>query len=168
MLKQGWKRTVGLSGLALIVLLVLIQLIPIHKTNPPVINEPAWDSAQTRALAKDACFDCHSNETTWPWYSKIAPSSWLLVRDVDQGRRHLNFSEWGQGRTEVNEIANVVDGGEMPPWYYKLMHPKARLSSSEKQTLVNGLRATFGQQTGQISTPVGENGTEPEESENDD
>ncbi len=81
--------------------LLLIQLIPVDKSNPPVVSEPTWDSPQTRALAKDACFDCHSNETVWPWYAKIAPSSWLLAQDVDEGRSALNFSEWGQGEMEA-------------------------------------------------------------------
>jgi mono/diheme cytochrome c family protein len=151
MFRQGWKRNVGIVVLVLIVLFILIQLIPVHKTNPPVVNEPIWDSAQTRALAKDACFDCHSNETIWPWYSKIAPSSWLLVRDVDEGRRHLNFSEWGQHEAEIGEITRVINEGEMPPWYFRLIHPKARLSDSEKQTLVNGLQATFAQSPGQVN-----------------
>jgi cytochrome c551/c552 len=149
--QQGWKRIIGLSVLALVVVFVLIQLIPVHKTNPPIVSEPTWDSPQTRALAKDACFDCHSNETVWPWYSKIAPSSWLLVRDVDEGRRRLNFSEWGQGEAEIGEIANVVNEGEMPPWYFTLMHPKAKLSDSEKQMLISGLSATFGQTAGQVA-----------------
>jgi cytochrome c551/c552 len=156
MFQRGWKKTIGFGVLALAVVFVLIQLIPVHKTNPPVVSEPTWDSPQTRALVKDACFDCHSNETTWPWYSKIAPSSWLLVRDVDEGRSTLNFSEWGQGEAEVDEIVEVIDEGEMPPWYYALMHPKAKLSDSEKQALINGLSATFGQSAGQVGDESGE------------
>ncbi len=78
----------------------LLQLVPYGRnhTNPPVAAEPAWASAQTRALAVRACFDCHSNETTWPWYSNVAPVSWLIQRDVDEGRRRLNFSEWNTTR----------------------------------------------------------------------
>jgi cytochrome c551/c552 len=130
---------------------LVIQLIPVDKTNPSVSAEPAWDSPQTRALAKDACFDCHSNETVWPWYAKIAPSSWLLAHDVDEGRHELNFSEWGQGEMEVEEIAEVIEEGEMPPWYYALMHPDAKLSDSEKRTLIDGLQATVGQSGGDHS-----------------
>src|SRR5215831_3235209 len=82
----------------LIPALVLIQLIPFGRehTNPPVTQEPAWDSPGTRELAKRACFDCHSNETVWPWYSRVAPVSWLTQRDVNGGRRHVNFSEWNK------------------------------------------------------------------------
>ena len=81
---------------ALIVGFGLIQLVPYGRdhTNPPVTSEPAWDSPQTKALAQKACFDCHSNETVWPWYSSIAPGSWLIYRDVVEGRGNLNFSEW--------------------------------------------------------------------------
>jgi cytochrome c551/c552 len=156
MFQRGWKKTIGFGVLALAVVFVLIQLVPVHKTNPPLVSEPTWDSPQTRALVKDACFDCHSNETTWPWYSKIAPSSWLLVHDVDEGRSTLNFSEWGQGEAEVDEIVEVIDEGEMPPWYYALMHPKAKLSDSEKQALINGLSATTGQSAGQVGDESGE------------
>jgi|KBSSwiStaDraftv2_1062776.scaffolds.fasta_scaffold2015676_1 Haem-binding domain len=82
--------------IAVFVLLLLIQLVPVwlFQTNPPVVAEPAWDSPQTRALAQRACFDCHSNETQWPLYSRIAPVSWLITSDVIRGRR-LNFSTWG-------------------------------------------------------------------------
>ena len=91
-----WIRTIFL-GLGIVVVMgLLIQVIPYghDHTNPPVVNEPNWDSPQTREITKRACFDCHSNETVWPWYSNIAPVSWLVYRDVSDGREHLNFSEW--------------------------------------------------------------------------
>jgi len=127
-----------------------IQLVPYGRdhTNPRVTAEPAWDSPRTRELAKQACFDCHSNETVWPWYSNIAPVSWLVTWDVDGGRKRLNFSEWPQlpagGAAAVGaEAADKVDGGEMPPLQYKLIHGGARLSDAEKQELVAGLSATL-------------------------
>jgi cytochrome c551/c552 len=83
---------IAVFGLLLLIQLVLVWLF---QTNPPVSAEPAWDSPQTRALAQRACFDCHSNETQWPLYSRIAPVSWLITSDVVRGRRHLNFSTWG-------------------------------------------------------------------------
>ncbi len=127
--------------------LALIQLVPYGRnhTNPPVINEPNWDSPQTRELAQRACFDCHSNETTWPWFTNIAPFSWLAQNDVDEGRSTLNFSEWGNGRREgerPGELIETIQEGEMPPLIYLPTHPAARLSSAEKQQLINGLRAT--------------------------
>jgi hypothetical protein len=78
-----------------VVLCLCIQLIPVWlaQKNPPVLSEPTWDNSQTRALAKRACFDCHSNETVWPAYARVAPVSWLVTLDTVRGRRHLNFSE---------------------------------------------------------------------------
>ena len=123
---------------------ILLQLIPYGKnhTNPPVIQEPPWDSAVTRELAQRACFDCHSNETVWPWYSKIAPVSWLVQRDVDEGREKLNFSEWNRKAEfeELNEVGEAIQEGKMPPLTYYPTHPKARLSDIEKQQLIQGLQ----------------------------
>lgn len=144
---RTWKGKLGAAAAAALVVFVLIQLIPVDKTNPAVVREPAWDSPQTRELAKAACFDCHSNETVWPWYARIAPSSWLLYRDVTEGRDQLNFSDWS-GRMETDEIAEVINEGEMPPWYYVVMHPDAKLSDSEKQALINGLQRTAAATTG--------------------
>ncbi len=128
----------------------LIQLIPYGRdhTNPPVTAEPSWDSPRTRELAKQACFDCHSNETVWPWYTSIAPASWLVQRDVDEGRSRMNFSEWpqlpaGGGAAIAGETAEVVDDGEMPPIQYRLIHSGARLSDAEKQELIAGLKASL-------------------------
>ncbi len=127
---------VGLVALAL-----LIQLIPLSGRghNPAVVAEPNWDSAQTRALAKRACFDCHSNETVWPWYSYVAPVSWLVYGDVMEGRSRMNFSDWSRPHPGADEIAEVIQEGEMPPGTYLLMHPSARLSNAEKQQLIAGL-----------------------------
>jgi mono/diheme cytochrome c family protein len=140
------KRLFGLALLGLVVGFGLIQLVPYGRdhSNPPVQEEPAWDTAETRALVERACFDCHSNETVWPWYSLIAPGSWLMQRDVDEGRSELNFTEWGRGEQEVDEIVEVVQEGEMPPWFYLPLHPEARLSDAEKAALVRGLQATLG------------------------
>ncbi len=132
-----------LKVLALIVIggFIVIQLVPYGRnhTNPPVVSEPAWDNPRTRELAQRACFDCHSNETVWPWYSNIAPVSWLVYRDVEEGRGRLNFSEWGTRRQESGEIAEVVNGGYMPPSFYLPMHPDANLTAAERQELVQGI-----------------------------
>ncbi|MFQ3631160.1 heme-binding domain-containing protein [Roseiflexus sp.] len=140
-------RQIGAIVLAGLMLLVLLmQLIPYGRehTNPPVIAEPAWDSPQTRALFFRACADCHSNETTWPWYSNIAPASWLITRDVTQGRAEFNVSEWGRPDNDGDDAAKLVQNGEMPPWFYLPLHPEANLSPVERQQLINGLLATFG------------------------
>ncbi len=148
------RHLVRNTVLVLIGLFLLIQLVPYghDHSNPPVIAEPAWDSPRTRALAKAACFDCHSNETQWYWYTNIAPFSWLVQHDVDSGRATLNFSEWNRPQ-EGTDVAEMILSGEMPPWYYSIIHPNAKLTGAEKQQLVSGLRATF-----QSSPPVGGGG----------
>jgi mono/diheme cytochrome c family protein len=131
---------------ALFGLFVLIQLVPYGRShqNPAVVNEPAWDSPETRSLFFDACKDCHSNETAWPWYSSIAPVSWLVYRDVEEGRSKFNVSRWGQGKQEGDEAAGMIREGEMPPWFYLPAHPEARLDDAETRALIDGLIATFG------------------------
>jgi len=133
--------------LVLLVLFGLIQLVPYGKeANPAVFSEPAWDSPATRDLFFLACGDCHSNETRWPWYSSIAPLSWLVRLDVDEGREHLNVSAWTkQRKNKGDEAAKAVREGEMPPWFYLIPHPEARLSETEERFLIHGLVATFGE-----------------------
>lgn len=142
------KRAAAILFLAGVLGLLLIQLVPYGRehTNPPVVSEPPWNSAATRATAVKACFDCHSNQTVWPWYSNIAPASWLVQRDVDQGRRHLNFSTWSTG--QGFQAAEMVSSGEMPPFQYLVAHPEARLSDAEKAAFIKGLIATLGGGTG--------------------
>lgn len=124
-----------------------IQLVPYGRShsNPPVVAEPTWDSARTRELAVRACFDCHSNETVWPWYSNVAPVSWLVQRDVDEGREKLNFSEWTTPAEEAGESAETVREGEMPPRVFLITHPEARLSAAEQEELATGLATMFGE-----------------------
>lgn len=140
------KRILLSVLVGLVVLLVILQLIPYGRahSNPPVLASPTWDSPQTQTLFERACADCHSNQTHWPWYSNIAPVSWLVQRDVDEGRAKLNVSEWGRGEQETEEAQEVIDNGEMPPRIYLLTHPQARLSEQEKTALVKGLQASLG------------------------
>lgn len=142
MLKTILRR----AAIAVLVLLIIIQFVPYGRnhTNPSVRVEPQWDSTETRALAKRACFDCHSNETEWPWYSQVAPISWLVQNDVTEGRRKLNFSEWDRPQEEAEEAAEQIQENEMPPWFYLPLHADARLSAEEKQTLIRGLQTTIG------------------------
>ena len=143
---RGVRRfTWGVGG-AIVVLFLVAQLVPYGRahTNPPVRREPAWDSPTTRALAARVCFDCHSNETQWPWYTHVAPMSWLAQRDVDEGRRELNFSEWDRPQKEARESAKTVREGSMPPWFYVLPRAHARLAANERDALIAGLEATFG------------------------
>lgn len=133
--------------LVLVAVVAAIQLLPFGRehTNPPVQTEPAWDSPQTRELAVRACFDCHSNATVWPWYSNLAPLSWLIQHDVAEGRSKLNFSTWNVPQREAREAAKTVRSGEMPPMGYTILHPSAALSASEREALAAGLAATIGQ-----------------------
>ncbi|WP_295421367.1 heme-binding domain-containing protein [Sulfurovum sp.] len=134
-----------ISGL--IVLLVLIQFIPYGKdhVNPKVIAEPKWDTPQTRDIFMRACGDCHSNETKWPWYSKVAPVSWSVYHHVEEGREHFNISMWGQQKkNEGKDAAEEVEEGDMPLFSYLIAHPEARLSGEEKQQFIKGLENTFG------------------------
>lgn len=145
MRRVSWSRLLKWAAIGFVVLLLAIQLVPYGRdhTNPSVAAEPAWNSPRTRELAQTACFDCHSNETTWPWYSNIAPISWWTQNHVDEGRRKLNFSEWG-GKQETDEIVESMEDGDMPPGYYTLMHRSARLSAADEQALVDGFVAMFG------------------------
>lgn len=123
----------------------LIQLLPFGRnlSNPPVVREPAWDSPATRELAQRACFDCHSNEVVWPWYTRLAPASWLMEADVRGARNHFNFSDWYPGDVDIDEIEEVLASGEMPPIQYRLMHKDARLTAAERQQLIDGLAQTL-------------------------
>ncbi len=136
------KRIVLYGVIAIAALFVAIQLVPYGRdhTNPPATGEPSWDSPQTRALAKRACFDCHSTETVWPWYSHIAPASWLVYKDVVEGRRGFSFTNWDQGTKRARKLVEVIVEGQMPPRQYLLLHPEARLTAEEKQPLIAGLQ----------------------------
>jgi hypothetical protein len=140
--RKWWSRI----GLAALGTFVAIQLVPYGRdhANPSVRGEPAWDAPATRVLTKQACFDCHSNETQWPAYASIAPASWLVQYDVEQGRAVLNFSEWRRPQKEAIEAAKKLREGEMPPTAYKWIHPHARLSAAELDRLARGLTQTIG------------------------
>ena len=133
------------------IVFVVIQLVPYGRAhdNPPVTQAVEWDSARTEQLFNDACADCHSNETEWPWYSNVAPQSWLVQRDVDVGREELNLSELDREQDEIKDLIEVIADDEMPPQRYTLLHPEARLSEGEKQRLMDSLARTFGDEVDQ-------------------
>lgn len=146
------RRLIVRILLAAVGLFVLVQLVPYGRnhSNPAVQAEPRWASPQTRQLAQTACFDCHSNLTTWPWWSNVAPGSWLVYRDVVDGRGALNFTEWNRPQDGAGDAIEVIQSGSMPPWYYTILHPNANLSQAEKQALIDGLTATY-----RASPPIG-------------
>lgn len=137
------KKRIGMALGVLFALFLVIQVVPYGRahTNPPITSQPNWDSPQTAELFSRACADCHTHETVWPWYSNIAPVSWLVQHDVDEGRSKFNAST-GQG--EADEAGKQVSEGEMPPPAFLITHPEARLTDAEKQALITGLTQTFG------------------------
>jgi len=120
-----------------------IQLVPYgwwHE-NPPVTQDAPWPDADSAALARAACYSCHSNETDWPLYSYVAPMSWLVRRDVEDGRHDLNFSEWDRDAGEADDAVDALLDGSMPPERYTRLHADARLDDAEIERLVGALRA---------------------------
>lgn len=125
--------------LGCVVLLAAIQFVPVDRANPPVETEvPA--PAVVRAVLRRSCYDCHSNETVWPWYSKVAPFSWLAARDVNGGRKELNFSTWNryappQQAKKLKECWEEIAAGQMPLWIYLPLHRDAMLSDADRELL---------------------------------
>ncbi len=133
-------RTIILIALAVLLLPVIgIQLVPVSRANPPVTQEiDAPD--EVMAVLRRSCYDCHSNETRWPWYSYVAPVSWRVAGHVDHGRANLNFSEWdtyddAQRRHHIEECYEEVSQGYMPLSDYLGMHPEAELSDADRAVL---------------------------------
>ncbi len=139
-IRFGLRALVGLG--------LLMQLVPYGRAheNPQPVQEPSWDHPRTREIFFRVCKDCHSNETEWPWYSFVAPASWLVQWDVEEARSHFNVSEWGREKNEGDEAAKLVREGEMPLWFYLPLHPDARLSDAEREAFIAGLVATFGEE----------------------
>lgn len=134
------KLAIGLATF-----LVAIQFVPLRGENPPMTGEPPM-SPEVREILTRSCFDCHSNRTVWPWYSKVAPVSWWIVRHVDEGREHLNFSTWDSLAPEdqqkaLEETVEEVEKGKMPLASYVIGHPQAELSDNDRQALASWARA---------------------------
>lgn len=138
-------RIIGLTLVWLVGIFAAMQLVPYGRThkNPRVVQEPAWDSPRTRELAKRACFDCHSNETRWPWYANVAPFSWVVQSDVEAARDTVNFSAWQVQFALAPSSGLSVRTGNMPPAKYRLAHPEAQLTATELEELARGLDATL-------------------------
>ncbi len=125
--------------LAIVGLLSAAQLLPVTRTNPPSSGTLAAPPA-VDAILRHACYDCHSNQTRWPWYSRIAPISWLMVRDETLGRKEVNFSDWGSyyaatRRRKLRWIGRALHEQKMPPFTYRLLHPRARLDQADRVLL---------------------------------
>ncbi|MEA2165441.1 MAG: hypothetical protein QOK37_3568 [Thermoanaerobaculia bacterium] len=125
--------------LGILALFVFIQFIPVPKTNPPATGE-IQTPPDVKAVFRKSCYDCHSNETRYPWYNHVAPVSWLLYRDVTQARRKMNFSAWQQMPQDLQnqrrkQVWEEVSSGGMPPWFYLPLHPAAKVSAADKAIL---------------------------------
>jgi hypothetical protein len=131
--------------LVALLLFAVSQFFHPDRTNP-IINPTATFEAVAKpspdaaAIFQRACYDCHSNTTIWPWYSRIAPVSWLVADDVKAGRAHMNFSEWGLlgpevARERLRNACSEVTAGEMPLWIYRVMHPNSKLSAGDIQVI---------------------------------
>ena len=146
-MKRPIKRQLFLGAAVLAALFVLIQLIPVDLTNPPVETD-LMAPVQVKEILKRACYDCHSHETRWPWYSRLAPVSWWLVAHVKAGRADLNFSQWPLFDLEtrglfLRDIEKQLADGTMPLSSYVVGHPEARLSVEEKTMLMEWARGGF-------------------------
>ena len=130
---RKWLIRIVLVGVGLFVVAQLVPYGRNHK-NPPVLAEPRWDTGQTRALAQTACFDCHSNLTNWRWYSNIAPGSWLIYRDVTDGRSSLNFSEWNKPQDGAGDAIEAISSGSMPPCMHTSVAPATWASHARSAT----------------------------------
>ena len=130
---------------AAIVAAAAIQLIPVKRDNPPaalLIQAPA----DVRTILERSCYDCHSNRTRWPWYSRVAPVSWFVARDVHRGRKELNFTDWPLFDFEAQDhlladIGKDVERGKMPLWNYLMLHPEARLGPADRKRVSDWVRS---------------------------
>ena len=134
------------AGLGVLLVAVLLQLVPFGRlgANPPVTQDAPWPNGRARELAVAACYDCHSNQTRRPLYSRVAPFSWLVARDVRQGREKLNFSTWEGEGGDARDAADTIVDGSMPPRRYLLLHSDADLTDAERRLLVEALQGMGG------------------------
>ncbi len=140
-------RLLRLAGWLLLAAFAAAQAVPVERSNPPVVADlPA--PPDVHALLHRACYDCHSHETRWPWYSGVAPASWMVADHVREGRAELDFSRWSPAADRASKAlrggAELVAEGEMPPASYVALHPEARLSPAERSRLVAWLAQAGG------------------------
>src|SRR4051794_1546658 len=147
MLRRLTQR-LGIFGtifVGLLAALLLLQLVPYGRShaNPRPSRPARFATAKDQQLFATACGDCHSDETRWPWYSNVAPMSWLVQHDVEDGRGEFNVSEWDRSQPDVGEVVEQVQSGGLPPWQYKLIHGDARLSKAQRTALAGALQRLY-------------------------
>jgi hypothetical protein len=132
-----WTAAVGVA------LAVALQLVPYgwRHPNPPVTMDAPWPDPASERIARESCYSCHSYETDWPAYSYVAPMSWLVRRDVEQGHDELNFSTWDRDDGDADDAADAIVEGGMPPGRYTAIHRGASLTDEEAARLVAALEA---------------------------
>jgi hypothetical protein len=147
-LRRDMKRIIKWVILGLVIAFAALQLVQPAHTNPPVKTDFLKATAappDVAAMFRTSCYDCHSDETRWPWYSHIAPMSWQVVQDVNHGRRHVNLSEWPDNpdlaRKKIGDMSDAIDDGDMPLPKYTLIHKDARLTSQQRDELTKWLDA---------------------------
>jgi len=135
------RKLFNITFVSLLVVFIGIQLVPVERANPPVTS-PLQAPAEVDAILRRSCYDCHSNETQWPWYSYVAPVSWLVAYDVEEGREELNFSHWDRYADDAHmreEIIEEIVEGEMPLPIYLITHRNAGVEAGEVEILRNWL-----------------------------
>ena len=139
MMKKTWIVMALLAGI-----LVILQFIPSAIPENSAVNSGDiimnGNAGEVSELLKKACYDCHSNQVEFPWYAKVAPASWLLARDIKNGKEHLNFSEWEaySKRNKIGRLETIqeeVTSGAMPLKIYTLMHKEARLNADQTEAI---------------------------------
>mgnify|MGYP001025373126 CR=1 FL=1 len=143
-LKSGWGKRLLWVLAASPIVLAAIQFVPYGRDySPKPSPDPfQWHDPQAESIARVACYDCHSNETKWWWAVKVAPFSWLAQSDIDEGRRKVNFSDWGKKPLSAKKLEHALNDG-MPPIQYTIAHPEARITEAQKQALVKGFQASL-------------------------
>lgn len=136
---------------ALLAFFIVAQFFRIDKTNPD--GDPTKDfinlknpPSELAALIKDACYDCHSNLTKYPWYTDIAPFSWWIKGHIDHAREHLNFSDWTAYDAEkadhkLEECVEYVSDGRMPLKSYVLMHSEAKMTEAQRKAMADWFKS---------------------------
>ena len=133
-------------AIALGIVVLAIQLVPVDRTNPPVTGAITGVPPAAADPLRRACYDCHSHETTWPWYSAVAPIAWLVAHDVHEAREHLNFSTWAElgprkKTKRLDQLVEVLEDDEMPPWLYDVAHSAVRLDARERLAILAWARS---------------------------
>ena len=148
------RRIAGYTVAAVVVFLVVAQFIPVDRTNPPSDPGLGFDKTMNpppdvKATLDRSCRDCHSHDTRWPWYSRVAPASWLVLSDVKEGRQHVNLSEWGKlelrrASRKLDSMCEEMTSGDMPPFQYTLIHRGAKVTPQEAQAFCTWAKQVAG------------------------